>query len=66
MPRSRGVARIQYYAWDGSDGASAGDTANVSAPGGGVTPFSAASLDADFIVSARNDVPAPDAGTRCC
>jgi hypothetical protein len=45
-----------YYAWDGSDGASAGDTADVGSRGGG-TPFSTAGLAADFIVSARNDVP---------
>jgi VCBS repeat-containing protein/CshA-type fibril repeat protein len=51
-----GIASIRYYAWDGSDGASAGDTADVGSRGGG-TPFSTAGLAADFIVSARNDVP---------
>ncbi|HRF05111.1 Ig-like domain-containing protein, partial [Accumulibacter sp.] len=51
-----GIASLQYYAWDGSDGASAGDTADVGSRGG-VTPFSTAGLAADFIVSARNDVP---------
>jgi VCBS repeat-containing protein len=54
--KESGVASIQYYVWDGSDGASAGNTVSVSARGG-ITPFSTASLDADFIVSARNDVP---------
>ncbi|MBE2257756.1 MAG: DUF4347 domain-containing protein, partial [Rhodobacteraceae bacterium] len=54
--KESGVATIAYYAWDGSDGASAGDTADVRTPGGSA-PFSADSLTADFIVTARNDVP---------
>jgi len=56
--KESGVARISYYAWDRSDGASAGATASVGASErGGAQPFSTAGLAADFIVTARNDIP---------
>ncbi len=53
--KESGVATIQYYVWDGSNGV-AGDTGDVTSRGN-ATPYSAANLTADFAVTSRNDIP---------
>ncbi|MCX5659276.1 MAG: Ig-like domain-containing protein [Planctomycetota bacterium] len=50
------AAGLTYRAWDASDGATEGSTADASV-GGGTTAFSSATASAGIIVTARADAP---------